>query len=49
MASGAAVSSRYSRIRLRDASSETLKNSEPMSESVISESARSSTACMIVS
>ena len=31
-------------MRLRDASSETLKNSEPISDSVISESAKSSTA-----
>ena len=31
-ASGATVSRRYNRIRLRDASNETLKNSEPISE-----------------
>jgi hypothetical protein len=36
-------------MRLRDASNETLKNSEPISDSVINESAKSSTACVIVS
>ena len=36
-------------MRLRDASNETLKNSEPTSDSVISESAKSSTAWASVS
>ena len=36
-------------MRLRDASSETLKNSDPISESVIKASAKSSIACVIVS
>ncbi len=36
-------------MRLRDASNETLKNNDPISESVISESAKSSTAWVTVS
>jgi hypothetical protein len=43
-ASGAAVSTKNKAIRLRDASNETLKNSEPTNDKVINPSAKSSTA-----
>ena len=36
-------------MRLREASIDTLKNSDPISDRVISESAKSSTACAMVS